>query len=416
MANQSLRRALATTSNFFSSYAVVIAAFLIMMVSWGIYYSFGIFLKPILHEFGWTRAMISGAFSFSWLVAGFVGIFMGWLTDRYGPRLVLSVCGILAGVGYLLMAQISFFWQLYLFYGVLIGAGTSTFTPLMSTIARLYVERRTIMTGIVTVGIGIGSLIVPPLANQIILDYDWRASFIALGIITLVVFILSAQFLKRNSAKVEQSVGGGRIHKEAPAPDVTVFTFRDAVVTRQFWIMFATLFCMGFSVLTAQVHIVPYATDINISATTAAGILATIGGSSIIGRVVLGGVGDRFGNKRAFIIGFILMALPMFCLVFAREIWMLYLIAFVFGIGYGDLVASESPLVASVFGLKSMGLIFGFLSNAFSLGAAVGPVVAGYIFDVTASYQTAFILTTVVGIIGLILIITLSPLKTKSTG
>ena len=390
-----------------------------MMVSWGIYYSFGIFFKPILLEFGWTRAMTSGAFSFSWLMSGFVGIFMGGLTDKYGPRVVLSICGLLAGVGYLMMSQISEFWQLYLFYGVLIGAGTSTFTSLTSTIARLYDERRTIMTGIVTVGIGVGSLIVPPMANQIILSHDWRTSFVVLGVVTLVVMIVSAQFLQGHSTKMAQKIQYPR--KEAaqisiPLEDTRVFTLRDAVATRQFWIILAMFFCLGFSVLTAQVHLVPYATDVNISPTTAANILAAIGGSSIIGRVVLGGVGDKIGNRRAIIIGFILLAVPLLCLAFARETWMLFMIAIVFGIGYGDCVASETPLVASVFGLKSIGILIGFVATAFSIGGALGPVVAAYIFDVTESYQAAFILTAVVGAIGLVVTITLSPIRNKLKG
>ncbi len=415
MANEKSRNIYAAIRRFFKDYAVVIAAFLIMMVSWGIYYSFGIFFKPILHEFGWTRAMTSGAFSFSWLVAGFVGIFMGGLTDKYGPRLVLSINGLLAGSGYLLMSQINEFWQLYLFYGILIGAGTSTFTSLASTIARLYVERRTMMTGIVTVGIGIGSLFVPPLANQVILTYDWRASFITLGIVTLVVIIISAQFLKRDSAEAGHTVSDtNNAVIQDSVSDVKLFTFKEAIVTKQFWIIFVMFFCLGFSVLTAQVHLVPYATDINISPTTAANILATIGGASIIGRVVLGGVGDRIGNQRAFILGFALMAGPVLGLVFAREIWMLFLIAAVFGIGYGDCVASESPLVATVFGLKSIGLILGVLSLAFTIGGAVGPFIAAYIFDITVSYQAAFILTAVIGAIGLVLTIILSPIRSRS--
>ena len=402
-------------STFFQNYSVVIAAFLIMMVSNGIYYSFGIFFKPILNEFGWTRATISSASSFSWLVLGFVGIFMGALTDRYGPRLVLSICGLLGGIGYLLMSQISQVWQLYLFYGIVIGAGSSTFTPLVTTIARLYEQKRTMMTGIVTVGVGLGSFIVPPLANQIMVVLGWRVSFIILGIITLVILISAAQFLKRDkrySSEI-QLVRANTNTKDVPVA-ISGYSFKEALVTRQFWIIFFMFFCMSYCVLTATVHIVPHATDINIMPTVAAGILASIGGSSIIGRIVLGGVGDRIGNRNAFMIGFILMAVPMVCLIFTREVWMLYVLAIIFGIGYGDCVASESSLVAAVFGLKSMGLIFGFLATAFSVGAAVGPVVAGYIFDITQSYQIAFVLTAVIGFAGLLLTIILKPLKKKT--
>ena len=124
-------------------------------------------------------------------------------------------------------------------------------------------------------------------------------------------------------------------------------------------------------------------------------------------------MGDKIGNRRAIIIGFILLAVPLLCLAFARETWMLFMIAIVFGIGYGDCVASETPLVASVFGLKSIGILIGFVATAFTIGAALGPVVAAYIFDVTESYQAAFILTAVVSAIGLVVTITLSPIRNK---
>jgi MFS family permease len=385
-----------------------------MMVSAGVGYSFGVFLKPILFEFGWTRASISGAYSISSLVSGLAGIFLGGLVDRYGPRFVLTLCGLVSGIGYLLMSQISELWQLYLFYGIIIGIGSSSFAPLLSTISRLYVKRRTTMSGIVTVGIGLGSLIMPPLANQLIITSDWQTSFIVLGIITIVVLTLSSQFLKRGTINDEQSaISQEEVKENDLSVETKAFTFRDAVITRQFWIIFIMFFCMGFCVLTAQVHIFSYVTDSNISATIAANITAAIGGSSIIGRIVLGNIADRIGNRKALIIGFMLMAVPMFCLIFAREIWTFFLLAIVFGIGYGDCVASESPLVASVFGLKSIGLILGILSGAFTFGAAAGPVVAGYIFDITASYELAFILTAVTGGVGLILAIYLSPVKSK---
>jgi MFS family permease len=399
---------------FFRRYTVAIAAFIIMMISAGIGYSFGVFLKPLFFEFGWTRASISGAYSLSSLVAGLAGIFMGGLVDRRGPRFVLAVCGLIAGVGYLLMSQVSALWQLYLFYGIVIGIGSSTFAPLLSTISRLYVKRRTTVSGIVTVGIGLGSLVMPPLTNHLIITSDWRTSFIVLGVLTIVFLTLSSRFLRVNAVTNEQSKPGGEKASESTIGGQTAaLSFRDAVATRQFWIIFIMFFCMGFCVLTAQIHIFSYVTDFNISATVAANITAAIGGSSIIGRIVLGAVADRIGNRKALIIGFALMAAPVLCLIFAREVWVFFLLVIVFGIGYGDCVASESPLVASVFGLKSIGSILGVLSGAFTFGAAAGPVVAGYIFDTTASYVPAFILTAVTGVIGLLLAIYLSPLKSR---
>jgi len=190
---------------FFYGYAVVGAAFIVMLVAQGAFLSFGVFFKPVLTDFGWTRAMTSGAFSLCFLLNGLLGIGMGMLNDRRGPRLVVTTCGILLGAGYLLMSQIDTIWQLYLFYGVIVGIGISgAWVPLLSTVSRWFVKRRALMCGIVLSGVGIGVVIIPPLAAWLISIYSWRTSYIIVGIIVLVLVILAAQFLRRDPSQVGQ--------------------------------------------------------------------------------------------------------------------------------------------------------------------------------------------------------------------
>ena len=137
-------------SRFFYGYIIAVAGLVIMMAMFSTRYAFGVFLKPVQSDFGWSRAMISGAFSLSMIMEGLVGIAMGVLNDKFGPRIVLTVCGSLVGLGCLLMSQIAAGWQLYLFFGVIIGTGMSgAWIPLTSTIARWFVLRRGIMTGFV---------------------------------------------------------------------------------------------------------------------------------------------------------------------------------------------------------------------------------------------------------------------------
>ena len=167
-------KAAAGNPRFYYGYVIVTAAFFIMLAIYGINYSFGIFFKPIAADFGWTRAMTAGAFSISWITAGIASIFLGALNDKLGPRIVLSICGLLSGLGYLLMSQINHLWQLYVFYGIIIGAGISAFIPMVSTIARWFVGRRNMMTGIVAAGIGIGFLVAPIIGNWLIDNYNWR--------------------------------------------------------------------------------------------------------------------------------------------------------------------------------------------------------------------------------------------------
>jgi MFS family permease len=164
-------------------------------------------------------------------------------------------------------------------------------------------------------------------------------------------------------------------------------------------------------VYTMMTHIVLHAIDLGISSTSAANILATIGGLSIVGRVVLGSAGDRIGNRQVFIIGFILMSASLFWLVPAKEAWGLYLSAVIFGFAFGCATA-ESPLVAELFGLSSHGLILGVINLlGFTFGAAIGPFIAGSIFDMTNSYQLAFIVCAATGIAGIILTVLLKPIK-----
>ena len=417
MANQEVRESPYAEPRFFYGYVVVVAALFIVVAIFGTRYVFGVFFKPVLTDFGWTRAMTSGAFSLSMVMEGLLGIVMGGLTDRHGPRIVLTLCGFLLGLGYLLMSQIVAIWQLYLFYGVIIGIGTSgAWVPLMSTVARWFAKRRGMMTGIVLTGTGIGALIAPPVANWLISIYDWRTSFIIMGSVVLVVVILAAQLLRRDPSRIGQVPYGESKEREQGLKSGTEgFSLREAVYTRQFWMVFGMFLCFGFCMFTVMVHIVPHATDRGISTASAAKILAAIGGLAMVGRVVLGSIADRIGNRQVFIIGFILISAALFWLVPATEVWMLYIFTVIFGFAQGGMGASESPLIAGLFGLKSHGLIFGVAGFGFTIGAGIGPFIAGCIFDSTGSYQVAFLVGGAIGVVGLILTILLRPRITKAT-
>jgi len=411
MVSQEVQQPSGAKPRFFYGYIVVIAAFFIMVVIWGAYNAFGVFFEPLLTDFGWTRAMTSGAFSLSIIMHGLLSIVMGRLTDRFGPRIVMSLCGFFLGLGFLLMSQISAAWQLYLFYGVIAGIGMGgAWVPLMSTIARWFVRRRGMMTGIIIAGLGIGGLIIPPVANWLISTQGWRTSYIILGSMVLVVVVLAAQFLKRDPTKVGQvPYGENKRGEHVVKLETEGFSLKEAIYTRQFWTFFAMLFCFGFCVYTIMVHIAPHAIDLGISATTAANILATIGGLGIVGNVVLGNAADRIGNRWTFIIGFILIAAALLWLVPATEAWILYLFAAVFGFAHGGWAASESPLVARLFGLRSHGSILGVAAFGFTIGAAVGPFLAGYMFDATGSYQVALLVCAGLSIAGIILTSLLRP-------
>ncbi|MFC1995603.1 MFS transporter [Chloroflexota bacterium] len=413
MANDEAPQFPGSEPKFFYGYIIVAVAVLIMLAMYGVSFAFGVFFNPVLTEFGWTRATTSGAFSLSVIITGLLTIVAGRLNDRFGPRIVLTVCGVLLGLGYLLMSQISFVWQLYLFYGVIIGLGmTGSWVPLVSTTARWFVKRRGMMTGLVVAGLSIGSLISPPIANKLISIYEWRISYFILGSIVLIIIVTAAQFLRRDPEQKGLVPYGYSQSEEYTLESMgNSLSLKEAVYHRQFWLLTAVLFSFGFLLYTIVVHIAPHAIALGISTVTAANVLATIGGISILGNIAFGGITDRIGNKRAYTICFFLISVVLFWLVPATEVWKLYLFAVIFGFARGGINAIESPLIANLFGLKSHGVIYGVINLSFTVGAAVGPFLAGFIFDVTGSYQIAFLVCAAIGIIAFVLTIALRPIR-----
>jgi MFS family permease len=403
-------------NRFFYGYNIVIISFLALMLTLGMRNMFGIFFKPIIEELEWTRAATSGAFSLCVIMAGLVGIIIGGLNDRFGPRLMVTICGLLSGLGYLLMSQIQDVWHLYLFFGVIFGAGSNTFVPLLSTVARWFVQRRSMMTGIVFAGSGVGMLILPLVINQLMAVYSWRVCCLIMGTIILVIMASSAQFLKRDPSQVGRvAYGADNITAEGLKSVARDLSLKEATRTRQLWIFLTMLICYGFCFYSVQVHIAPYATDIGISASGAAAILATIGGAIIIGQLGLGGAGDRLGYKRTFLTGIILVTLAVLMLVLVREPWAFFLLAIFLGVGFGGCSTMLSPISAWLFGLASHGLILGVFTFGFTIGAAIGPLLSGYIFDVTGNYQSAFLVCIAVAAVAVILTIFLKRPNTESS-
>ncbi len=414
MVGNRVNQSVAARPRLFYGYVVVVVAFFISLLIYGMQYSFGIFFKPILQEFGWTRAMTAGAYSLSWLVMGFGSVLMGGLNDKFGPRIVMSICGGIAGIGFMLMSRISTVWQLYVVYGIIIGTGISVWVPLMSIIARWFVKRRTTMSGIVGAGIGIGTLIGAPVANSLISAFDWRSSYIILGGVLLVAIVGSAQLLRGEPKQMRQTAyGATAVSEEGHSQIEKSLSLSEAVNTRQFWLIVSMFFCFGISFQSIVAHLVPHITDLGITATSAATSMAAIGGVSIVSKVVLGGLGDRIGNRNTLIIAFGLMVLALVWLYFSRETWQFYLFAVIFGFGYGGHIAQHSPLIGEIFGLVSHGLIFSTIGIGMSAGAAIGPVMTGFIFDVTGSYLAAFVITSIFSAIGLLLTVFLKDRVTK---
>ena len=408
----------AKTSRFFYGWVVVATAFCVALVAYGVQYSFGIFLNPLSEDFGWSRALVSGAASLFMFSRGALAILTGRATDRYGPRITVAIGGFFLGLGLILTSQISAAWQLYLFYGLMVGFGLSVaFAPLVATASRWFVSKRGLAIGIVVAGIGMGTVVMSPLARYLIATYGWSWSYIIIGLLAWIIVIPGALLLRRSPeekgllplGKAEAIAGDERNSNIAKKGDSLTseragFSLKDAVHTRAFWLLLAMIIFWSICVQMVMIHIYPHATDLGIPEVVAANFLVVIGIFSIIGRLVMGAVSDRLGGKLTLAICLVLQALAMFWLLRATDIWMLYLFAAVFGFAYGGCVPQLPVIAGEIFELKSIGAIVGVQMLGVAIGGAIGPLLGGKVWDVTDSYYFAFLVSGICTILALILL------------
>ncbi len=397
--------AASVTPRFFYGYVIVMACFLIMVVLWGTFNSFGIFYDSLIVEFGWTRTMTAGAFSLNNLLIGLFCILIARLCDQYSPRIVINTSSCILGLGYLLMSGVTSIWQFYFFYGVMIAVGMGAYVAILPIVARWFTGRRGLMTGIVFSGMGLGTMVIPPAANRLISTYGWRHSFIIVGVIALIILVLASQFLKPDPRRIGQlPYGEEGIPSLNTVQEAHGATFREALCSGSFWLLAAMYFILLTCTIFIMAHVFIHATGVGVSPACAANILVILGLFSIVGMNIMGMAGDRFGNRAAFTIGFFLMTIAFVCLLILNDAaWVLYLFGVVFGFAYGGTMALFSPTVAELFGLKSQGVILATAACLGGIGAAIGPVMGGHIFDVTGKYTPAFLICAVIAAIGLIL-------------
>ena len=381
---------------FFYGYIIMSAGFCVWFVGWGSHATaFGVFLKPLLNEFGWSRAEASLAYSLAFIVQASMAIVVGSLTDKVGPRFVITIFGSFLGIGYMFLSQIDFLWQFQLIYALAGGIGGSSLTiPIMVTMGRWFVKRRGLMVGIVQTGMSFGGFLFPIFAGWLILTNGWRTAYVVLGIITFTCMFLSGLLLKRKPSDIGQYPDGVDTLKmpEEGSKDSktkgTDFCFREAIRTHQFWMIGGLLFSFGFCRSTFRPHLVVQ--DLGFTLAEGANILALTAATSMLGRIGMGRLSDKIGNRQTFAISFAATAIALYCGLVARDLLTLYVFALFYGFGWGAQAVLRFTLTPEIFGLESIGLIVGVLGFIEAGAATIGAYFAGLVFDVAGSYNPAF--------------------------
>ncbi|MFC1937326.1 MFS transporter [Chloroflexota bacterium] len=393
--------------HLYYGWVMVLLAMCVLATHALVIYTFGVFLKPLTTEFGWERGALSGALSTYMLSAGILAIFVGRLSDRYGPRIPVTLNGVLTGIGFLLLSQISSLWQVYVIWGLLLGIGGSCcFIPTMSTIPRWFVKRRGIAIGLTAAGFGLGAIVSPPLAQWLISICGWQQAFIILGVITFVIVIPFAQLMKHSPQRMGLKPYGEMAtieDKPSPASVAEGLSFKQALKTGRFWIFGSLNFCFHVCIQVIIAHIVPHASDIGIQAIVAASILSIVAGISVIGRLSMGFVSDWIGGRLACTACLVIATLALVWLLFAGETWMFYVFGVVYGLAYGGFIPLMTMVPAELFGPRFLGVILGSVVLFGTVGGALGPLLAGSIFDVTGEYRLAFLISVVLCALAFIL-------------
>ncbi len=382
---------------------IIVAIFLVISATLnGTRYSFGVFFKSIESEFGLSRAATSAVTSAYWLLIFIFAIFAGWALDKYGPRIVILVMGVFTGLSLLLTSQTSSFWQLFITYSLLLSMGTGPlYNVIMATVSRWFDKKRGLALGIGGSGPGLGTFVMAPLATYLISSFGWRMAYIIIGLIAWLIVIPLSRLLRKDPYEIGilpdgEKSGSGKTGKDEPQKEdslePTGLSLLQASKNRNFWFFGSIWLLFSFCYLLVLTHIVPHATDMGLSAAKAASVLSLLSVTSIVGRVLMGRVSDRMGRKATAIMCSLLQAGAMVWLIASQDLWMLYIFAVVYGFSFGGLDPPITALIGDTFGLRNIGVIMGALMFGWAVGAAIGPVVGGLIFDFSNSYFMAFLI------------------------
>ncbi|MFC1988902.1 MFS transporter [Chloroflexota bacterium] len=378
---------------------------------------FGLFLKPLIAEFGWERGPLSGAFSVAVLIGGVLTQVSGRMSDRFGPRILVTVAGLSLGTGFLLMSQISALWQVYLVWGLFIGItiGCSV-VPIRSTIPRWFAEKRGLTMAIPVAGFSLGGIITPLFVQWLISTYGWQLSFFILGFIPFAITVPLAQFLKRDPQQIGlKPYGEGTpIEKSQSISSATrEISFTQAIKTGRFWSVAFIQFVFGFCIQTIFVHLAPHSTDVGLTVITAASIISIFAACRLVGNLAAGFFSDRIGGRLVLSGCLVLFTLALAWLLFTTETWMFYVFAVAFGLASGGIIPLLTVVPAELFGLRHLGAIFGFFFLFDTSGGMLGSPLAGLIFDINKSYHLAFGIDAIVGTLAIILSLILLRYKSK---
>ena len=388
-------------------WVIVGAGALMGCVAIGALFSLAVFLQPMSEATGWSHTGISSAMTLDFLTMGVAAFGWGALTDRFGPRIVVLSGAILLGLGLVLASRATSLLEFQIIYGVLVGiAAGAVFAPMIATVTGWFEQHRSLAVSLVSAGMGVAPLTISPFASWLIQSYDWRTAQLVIGLLSWVLLIPAALFVRRAPPATAGAPG-------MPAEGGEGMTVRQALRSPQFMVLAATFFFCCAAHSGPIFHTVSYALTCGLSAMTAVTIYSVEGLAGLGGRIVFGLLGDRFGARRIVVLGLMVQALGAGSYYFTRQIGEFYAVAFIFGMAYGGVMPLYAVIAREYFPMRIMGTVFGAAAMISSLGMALGPAVGGWIFDTFHGYGFLYIASFGMGLAAVAMALVFPPLPAR---
>ena len=409
-------------NKIFYGYWILASCFIVSTVAVGFGgTAFGIFIKTIQAAMGWSRTQIVAAFTIYILIQGFFSPFVGRLVETMGARKIICAGSLIAMVGFIVLSRMNSLCLFYLGY-IMLGIGFTAAGPFTASyvVSHWFAAKRGRAIGIMSMGIGCGSVIAPPLVALLLIPHlGWRNAYMVLAIVNALIIVPLSLFVVRSKPAdlglfpdgVKPSMDQGHQvadHSEiARSPIRESLTLRMALSTTAFWFICLSLF-LNHTHLGVNINVFPHLRDMGFSAGISASVLSVYGIMVFLSMFFFGWICDKIKAQYASAIGLGLVATGIAILITVgpgSPKWYLFLYAVIMGFGVGSWMPTMSMLTSSIFGIASYGAIFGAVSMFQCLGGAVGPLLAGYFYDLTHVYRWAFmiILAMVISAVPLVL-------------
>ena len=376
-----------------SRWIVVPAGFLFVILVWAPYSGLATFFPLLAEDLGTQRGTIAIAFTIIIAIGAPFGVVIGRLLDGPWAHRVALLEVLLCGLGYLLASTMQSIWQLYVYLGFLLGAGFAGGYIIPTTVvARWFEDKRGLAVGVVLSGTGVGYLVGPLVAVNLMQGFGWRGALAIFGSIASLLAILPALMLRNppsataaqpaalSGTTSQQADGRGSAHSGS-GPGL-----REALGTSTFWMLFVVWVLQALPIMMFTIHVVPLIVDKGIGITAAAGALSLYGAGILCGRILSGQAADRFGGRSTLVLTTAIAAASLVLLLVTQDLTLLYASSIAFGFASSGADTAYVKILPDIVGTRALGTVLSGVSFGWRLGGGIGPALAGFLFDATHIY------------------------------